>query len=124
MFWSIPVEMMYYLVSPVILLICGLVLRWRPGVVYAFLAGLVAAAARLSASGWLPPGSLIDYLPIFAMGSIMAVHEVLVLRQDQRGGLALDVAAPVAMAMILATIPAVSAALFGFRFRLNSAEIR
>ena len=106
--------------SPVILLICGLVLRWRPGVVFAFLAGLVAAAAWLSASGWLPPGSLVDYLPIFLMGAIIAVHEVLVPRQDQRGGLALDVAALVATAIILATIPAVSTALFGFRFRLNS----
>jgi peptidoglycan/LPS O-acetylase OafA/YrhL len=123
-FWSIPVEMTYYLVSPVILLICGLVLRWRPGVVFGFLAGLVAAAAWLSASGWLPTGSLIDYLPIFLMGAIIAVHEVLLPRQDQRGGLALDVAALVATAIILATIPAVSTALFGFRFRLNSAEMR
>ena len=58
------------------------------------------------------------------MGAIIAVHEVLVPRQDQRGGLALDVAALVATAIILATIPAVSTALFGFRFRLNSMEMR
>ena len=76
-FWSIPVEMMYYLVSPVIMIICGLVLCWRPVLVYGFLAGLIAAAAWLSASGWLPPGTLVDYLPIFLMGAIIAVHEVL-----------------------------------------------
>lgn len=123
-FWSIPVEMTYYLVSPVIMVICGLVLRWRAGLVFGFLAGLIAAAAWLSASGWLPTGSLIDYLPIFLMGAIIAVHEVLLPRQEQRGGLALDVAALVATATILATIPAVSTALFGFRFRLNSVEMR
>lgn len=123
-FWSIPVEMTYYLVSPVIIVICGLVLRWRPGLVFGFLAGLIAAAAWLSASGWLPTGSLIDYLPIFLMGAIIAVHEVLLPRQEQRGGLAFDVAALVATATILATIPAVSTALFGFRFRLNSVEMR
>jgi len=123
-FWSIPVEMMYYLVSPAIMLVCGMVLRWRPALVYGFLAGLVAAAAWLSASGWLPPGTLVDYLPIFLMGAIIAVHAVLAPRQEQRGGLAVDVAALVATAVILATVPAVSTAIFGFRFRLNSAEMR
>lgn len=123
-FWSIPVEMMYYLVSPVIMIICGLALCWRPALVYGFLAGLVAAAAWLSASGWLPPGTLVDYLPIFLMGAIIAVHEVLAPPREQRAGLAVDMAALVATAIILATIPAVSTALFGFRFRLNSAEMR
>lgn len=123
-FWSIPVEMTYYLVSPVIMIICGLVLCWRPALVYGFLAGLIAAAAWLSASGRLPPGTLIDYLPIFLMGAISAVQEVLAPPQEQRGGLAVDVAALVATAIILATVPAVSTALFGSRFRLNSAEMR
>lgn len=123
-FWSIPVEMTYYLASPVILVICGLVLCWRPALVYGFLAGLIAAAAWLSASGWLPAGTLVDYLPIFLMGAIIAVQEVLVPRQEHRGGLAVDAAALVATAIIVATVPAVSTALFGFRFRLNSAEMR
>jgi len=123
-FWSIPVEMTYYLVSPVIMIICGLVLCWRPVLVYGFLAGLIAAAAWLSAGGRLPPGTLVDYLPIFLMGAIIAVHEVLAPPREQRGGLAVDAAALVATAVILATVPAVSTALFGFRFRLNSVEMR
>ena len=64
-FWSIPVEMTYYLVSPVILLICGLVLRWRPGARHHVCVSLdwCCAGGRVSCSGslpgWLPrpPGS-------------------------------------------------------------------
>jgi len=123
-FWSIPVEMTYYLVSPVIMLICGAVLGWRPAPVFAFLAALIAAAAWLCKTGGLPPGSLIDYLPIFLAGAILAVHEVLDPRNGRPGGLRLDAAAVVATAVIVGTIPAVATALFGTRFRLNSAEMR
>ena len=123
-FWSIPVEMTYYLVWPVIMLICGAVLGWRPAPVFAFLAALIDAAAWLSKTGGLPPGSLIDYLPIFLTGAILAVHEVLYPRHGRRGGLGLDAAALVATAVIVATIPAVATTLFGTRFRLNSAEMR
>lgn len=123
-FWSIPVELAYYLVSPVIMIVCGAVLGWRPGLVFGFLGGLIGAATWLSASGLLPPGTLIDFLPIFLAGGIIAVHEVLFPRRKSRGGLALDAAALVAAAIIVAMIPAVSAALFGTRFRLNSPELR
>ena len=123
-FWSIPVELTYYLVSPVIMIVCGLVLGWRPGLVFGFLGGLIGAATWLSASGLLPPGTLIDYLPIFLAGGIIAVHEVLFPRRESRGGLALDAAALVATGIIVAMIPAVSTALFGARFRLNSPELR
>jgi peptidoglycan/LPS O-acetylase OafA/YrhL len=119
-FWSIPIELMYYLVSPIILLICSTVLGWQPGFVFGFLGGLTGSALWLSTSGWLPAGTLIDYLPIFLVGAAIAVYEVLFPRPEKRGGLAYDAAALMATVMIVAMIPAVSIALFGTRFRLNS----
>lgn len=123
-FWSIPVEMTYYLVSPVIMVVCGVVLGWRPGPVFAWLAGIIAVAAGLSAAVDMPPQSLVDYLPVFLVGAIIAVREVLFPGRGPRGGILLDAAAILATAVILATIPSVSSGLFGTRFRLNSVEMR
>lgn len=123
-FWSIPIELMYYLVSPLVMISCSAVMGWRPGVVFGFLGGLIVTSICLSASGWLPAGTLIDYLPIFLVGAAIAVHEVLFPHREQRGGVASDAAALMAMAAIVAMIPAVSTALFGTRFRLNSPEVR
>jgi peptidoglycan/LPS O-acetylase OafA/YrhL len=123
-FWSIPVEMTYYLVSPVIMILCGSWLRWRPRLVFAFLAGLIAVAAAVSAAVSLPPLSLVEYLPVFLSGAIIAVHEVLFPDREPRGGWRLDAAAILAAAVVLATIPSVSTAFFGTRFRLNSVEMR
>jgi len=123
-FWSIPVEMTYYLVSPVIMIVCGAVLGWRPRLVFAFLAGLIATAAAVSAAVPLPPLSLVEYLPVFLSGALVAVHEVLFPDRRQHGGRRLDAAAILTTAVILATIPSVSTALFGTRVRLNSVEMR
>lgn len=123
-FWSIPVEMTYYLVSPVIMILCGTVLRWRPRLVFAFLAGLIAAAAAVSAAVSPPPLSLIGYLPVFLAGAIIAVREVLFPDRHPGGRRLLDLAAILAAAVILVTLPAVSSRLFGARASLNSVGMR
>lgn len=74
-FWSIPVEFKYYLISPILLYFFHRVLRWNlwaMGITFAVLfVGVYQYSVR-----WQPDGtSTLLYLNIFLMGTLVAVLE-------------------------------------------------
>jgi len=111
-FWSIPVELKYYVALPVVVLMMVLVLRRRPWPVLGV--GLLAIAA---ARFWLWPGSafaansihLEPYLAIFLCGSLSAyLHWILTTKGGVRSRSArvlFEAAALAALALVACMIP-------------------
>lgn len=103
-FWTIPVEVAYYLISPLIVLALWPLYRVRP-----WLAMLVLLTATLAL--WytrylhLPMPLYVRFAPVFAFGTLLAMAQRH-LRLPGGIGLAL-------FALILTTVPSAARALFG-----------
>lgn len=103
-FWTIPVEVAYYLISPLIVLALWPLYRVRP-----WLAMLVLLTATLAL--WytrylhLPVPLFLRFAPVFAFGTLLAMAQRH-LRLPGGIGLAL-------FALILTTVPSAARALFG-----------
>lgn len=103
-FWTIPVEVAYYLISPLIVLAIWPLYRVRP-----WLAMLVLLTATLAL--WytrflhLPMPLYLRFAPVFAFGTLLAMAQRH-LRLPGGIGLAL-------FALILTTVPTAARALFG-----------
>ena len=76
-FWSIPVEFKYYLVSPLLLWFCHSKLKWNKLKVLSLFILLIAGAVAIELMFSLPRISTLKYLPIFLIGTIISVFEVL-----------------------------------------------
>ena len=74
-FWSIPVEFKYYLISPILLYFFHRVLRWNLWAMGITFAALFVGIYQYSVH-WQPDGtSTLLYLNIFLMGTLVAVLE-------------------------------------------------
>jgi peptidoglycan/LPS O-acetylase OafA/YrhL len=74
-FWSIPVEFKYYLISPILLYFFHRVLRWNLWAMGITFAALFVGVYQYSVH-WQPDGtSTLLYLNIFLMGTLVAVME-------------------------------------------------
>ncbi len=74
-FWSIPVEFKYYLISPILLYFFHRVLRWNLWAMGITFAALFVGVYQYSVH-WQPDGtSTLLYLNIFLMGTLVAVLE-------------------------------------------------
>jgi peptidoglycan/LPS O-acetylase OafA/YrhL len=74
-FWSIPVEFKYYLISPILLYFFHRVLRWNLWAMGITFAALFVGVYQYSVH-WQPEGtSTLLYLNIFLMGTLVAVLE-------------------------------------------------
>jgi len=74
-FWSIPVEFKYYLISPILLYFFHRVLRWNLWAMGITFAALFVGIYQYSVL-WQPDGtSTLLYLNIFLMGTLVAVLE-------------------------------------------------
>lgn len=75
-FWSIPVEFKYYFASPILMWICHRYFKWNLKKVLIFLGGLTITAILVEAIFSLPLISTFRYLPIFLVGTFLAIIEV------------------------------------------------
>ena len=74
-FWSIPVEFKYYLISPILLYFFHRILRWNLWAMGITFAALFVCVYQYSVR-WQPDGtSTLLYLNIFLMGTLVAVLE-------------------------------------------------
>jgi len=119
-FWSIPVEFKYYLLSPCILLICHYVLRWRIMAMAALFAVITVGSIMIGLKTELSNLSTILYLPIFIIGTIAAIYE---LMKDEKGllrfGTLLDAVGLTSLAIIIITLPYYLKSLFGSELELR-----
>lgn len=75
-FWSIPVEFKYYLISPVILWFCHTFLKWHRIYTFYFFGILAVVSVFLGLTFQIPIISTTLYLPVFLVGTYISVYEV------------------------------------------------
>jgi len=76
-FWSIPVEFKYYLLSPIILYLCHRFFNWNKTFTYCFLILLIIGSTLTSNFYNLSSISLVKYLPPFIIGTIIAFEYII-----------------------------------------------
>lgn len=76
-FWSIAVEFKYYFISPLIMAFCNYVLKWNLKSVTVFLVALMGLSIFLQAKYKYDEITLVRYLPVFLVGTLISIYEVL-----------------------------------------------
>ncbi|NVO04069.1 MAG: acyltransferase [Bacteroidetes bacterium] len=76
-FWSIPVELKYYIISPLIMLICHKYLKWYSKKVIYFFLSVIFVLIMIESIFNLPNISTLKYIPIFLTGTFFSVIELL-----------------------------------------------
>ncbi|MEP6684870.1 MAG: acyltransferase [Parafilimonas sp.] len=114
-FWSIAVEFKYYFISPLIMAFCNYVLKWDLKKVTAFLIILMGISIYLQAKNKYDEITLVRYLPVFLVGTLISIYEVLIekkrdLKVFKSKGF--EYAGLVCSLLILISIPAVYRYLF------------
>jgi len=76
-FWSIAVEFKYYFLSPLIMAFCHYALKWDLKKVTIFLVALMGISVYLQAKYKYDEITLVRYLPVFLLGTLISIYEVL-----------------------------------------------
>ena len=76
-FWSIPVEFKYYFISPLFMWMCHRFFKWRISIILLFFAALSAFSIVVESIFELPITSTLKYLPIFLVGALLSIIELL-----------------------------------------------
>jgi peptidoglycan/LPS O-acetylase OafA/YrhL len=76
-FWSIPTEFRYYLISPLLLLLCLRLFELKANHTVRFFAAIIIATFIINYYNELPRFSTLRYLGIFAIGTLIAAFETL-----------------------------------------------
>jgi len=107
-FWSIAVEFKYYFISPLIMAICNYAFKWDISKTLIFLILLILAAVWVEYKYDLSEISLIRYLPIFLIGTILSITEILLEEKAELSKFknnTLEVLGFISMALLITTIP-------------------
>ena len=76
-FWSIPTEFVYYLISPLLLLYCNLFFKLDVRRTALFFVAVVVASVAINSIYNLPRFNTLRYIGIFSMGTLLAVFQTL-----------------------------------------------
>lgn len=83
-FWSIPTEFRYYLISPFLLWLCLRLFKLQGRHTVRFFTAIILATLFINYFIELPRHSTLRYLGIFAMGTLIAVFETLFTEKLQQ----------------------------------------
>ena len=121
-FWSIPVEFKYYFISPLIMWFCHKFLEWSAGKLLFVFVLIVAISIAIELIFHLPLVSTFRYFPIFLVGTIISIYELLFKRQLQQNikPELFNLIGVISFALILITIPFYFEKLFGFKINFHS----
>ncbi len=106
-FWSIPVEFKYYFISPLIMLICHKVFKWKPKATFLFLGAIIFTAIGSQAVFHLSEINTFRYFPIFLVGTMLSIFELILMQKINliKYSKLLEVLAFLSIGVILVTIP-------------------
>jgi peptidoglycan/LPS O-acetylase OafA/YrhL len=121
-FWSIPVEFKYYFISPIILWFCHQALHWNKKKLLVLFIALIALTVTIELIFRLPLVSTFRYFPIFLIGTIISIYELLYRKKIQpiKNNLIYSLSGALAFLMILLTIPFYFEKIFGFTINFHS----
>jgi peptidoglycan/LPS O-acetylase OafA/YrhL len=106
-FWSIPAEFKYYFISPIIILICHKVIKWRLSRLIFAYSILIISTIFLEGIYALPQISTIKYFTVFLTGTLIAIYEI-VYKNDETKGVSfrvLNVIGFISFAIVLISNP-------------------
>lgn len=123
-FWSIPVEFKYYFISPLILWGFQRWFKWDLLKVLASLAGLILFSIVIEILFELPDIVTLRFFPIFLMGTLLAVFEVIqgnsFLQKTPK--LFLDLSGLLAFIIIIISVPYYTQSIFGWTIDFDNAS--
>jgi len=114
-FWSIAVEFKYYFISPLIMAFCNYVLKWDLKKVTVFLLLLMGISIYLQAKNKYDEITLVRYLPVFLIGTLISIYEVLLEKKRDLKvfkSKSFEYAGLICMLLIIISIPSVYGYLF------------
>jgi len=76
LFWSIPVEFKYYILSPFLMWFCHRVLKWNSSKIFLCFMFLIASSILIEHHYKLKIISTFRYLPIFLTGTMISIFEL------------------------------------------------
>lgn len=122
-FWTLAVELKYYLALPFFMLVCFKLTKFQLGRTLAFLAGFYAVVFGLWSLTKFHPFPFMESLPAFLMGTFIATFE---FNQKQRAlpqnaGRTLDLVGLVCIVIMLLNIPYYHNLIFGGNMDIKQA---
>ncbi|MFT6842764.1 MAG: peptidoglycan/LPS O-acetylase OafA/YrhL [Psychroserpens sp.] len=121
-FWSIPVEFKYYFISPLIMWFCHKFLKWNARKLIFLFSFMITSTIVIKLVFYLPLVSTFRYFPIFLVGTIISIYELLFKNQLQKiiKPSLFNIAGLMAFALILLTTPYYFEHIFGFKVNFHS----
>jgi peptidoglycan/LPS O-acetylase OafA/YrhL len=121
-FWSIPVEFKYYFLSPFLLFICHRGLNWNKDWLLGFFGVLLVVLIVLEFVHPFSRISLLKYLPIFLLGTFIAIFELISpnLATDKISKRSFGWLGFIAALLIIILIPFYFKLLFGFSWNIQA----
>lgn len=123
-FWSIPVEFKYYLISPFIIYICQRFLKWEKQKLFVFFIILTGFALAVQFVHPLSSPSTLRYFPIFIVGTFISVYELIfsveILKKSNLR--IINFGGGTAFLIIIITMPFLFFKLFGSKLDFLSAK--
>lgn len=124
-FWSIPVEFKYYVISPFLMYLCHRLLKWNLPMVFGLFAVLIASSMALRLWVELPLTSTVKFFPVFLVGTAISIFEL--IKDDfvakQTKSALMDVLGYGAALIIIITIPYYFELIFGLKFNFQTTAL-
>jgi peptidoglycan/LPS O-acetylase OafA/YrhL len=117
-FWSVPVELKYYFISPLILWVCHKYLKWNFNLVVVFTSVIIIIPMVCHYFIEMSGPSTFAFLPVFVTGTFFAIAEILkkdMLETKIKPRL-MDLAGILCFVLIILSIPSVFYGFTGMEF--------
>ncbi|WP_053976407.1 acyltransferase family protein [Mangrovimonas xylaniphaga] len=122
-FWSIPVEFKYYLISPLLMWVCHKYLKWNHWKLFFMFLGLIVTAIVIERIFHLSLISTFRYFPVFIVGTFISIVELIYGEKKLQSmkSLIFEVGGVLGIVIIIITIPYYFKSIFGFGLNFHSA---
>lgn len=123
-FWSIPVEFKYYLISPFIIFFCHKYLKWDRTKLLFLFSILIICSISIELTYNLPSYSTLRYLPIFLIGTMISIYELTIknksvnLNQPLLGTIGI-----ISLSLIILSTPYYAKSVFNLEFNLHASTL-
>jgi peptidoglycan/LPS O-acetylase OafA/YrhL len=112
-FWSIPVEFKYYILSPFLMIICSKILKWKKIKVTLFIVGLILLSILTQHYIGLDRISTFRFLPFFLIGTLISIYELIYFDNVPRQYKVINYLGGLSLIIIIVLIPSVWEFIFG-----------
>lgn len=123
-FWSIPVEFKYYFISPLIIWVCHKHLKWNQVKLIGLFTLIIISTIAIELIYQLPITSTLRYFPIFIVGTIISIFELLNTKKlkTNKYSIAYSIGGIISIICIGISIPFYFQYIFGYYIDFHRSE--